>query len=448
MEIREWRAKNNSRRNYAHFDCRISLNDVWSYINKPDNIAKHSFYPFIHYTQTFNKYNKTKGIKEKKREICYSAHIDRCIFQYYAYKLNQIYNNRVQIDGLNYVAIAYRDNLRKNNIHFAKETIDFIRKTLNCYIIVGDFTNFFDRLSHEYLKQRLKDLLQKDKLPSDYYSVYKNITKYSIWELKSLLEINNLPVNKNGIKTLNELDKVLPLEDFKTYKKGNIKQHKEDYGIPQGSAISAILSNIYMLDFDKQINEYVILNKGLYRRYSDDFIIIFPNVDAPRFIEHYNFFKECINSVRNLDLQPDKTKLYYFDGCNIRNCNRIALKEVDNDQDSLNYLGFTFDGKIVTIRDKTISKYYYRLYRKLKTIIKNHGKTKNGHKISFEKVYIKYSIKGANGNKKLKEKRKRNGNFLTYVKRAEKIFGKGEAISRGTKNHLNKIRRKLKTINS
>lgn len=125
MEIEEWKAKHKSKRNYAHFDKRVSLLDLWSYINNPKNIQTHSFYPFIRYVKTFNKYDKIEGMIPKKRELCYSAHIDRCIFQLYSYKLNQIYNMRVENDGIGNSAIAYRDNLRKNNIHFAKQAIDF-----------------------------------------------------------------------------------------------------------------------------------------------------------------------------------------------------------------------------------------------------------------------------------------------------------------------------------
>ncbi|MGN1433499.1 MAG: hypothetical protein ACI4XI_07335, partial [Ruminococcus sp.] len=59
------------------------------------------------------------------------------------------------------------------------------------------------------------------------------------------------------------------------------------------------------------------------------------------------------------------------------------------------FLGFSFDGSKITIRSKTISKYYYRMYSKAKTITKNKGYTKNGKKISKENLYKRYSIRGA-----------------------------------------------------
>lgn len=105
----------------------------------------------------------------------------------------------------------------------------------------------------------------------------------------------------------------------------------------------------------------------------------------------------------------------------------------------MNYLGFTFDGQVVTLRDKTISKYYYKLYRKLKTIVKNNGVTKNGRRISCENVYIKYSIKGAGQG---------DGNFISYVKRAERIFANEKGVTRIRKIHMQKIRKQLNKIKS
>ena len=153
MDLEDWKITHGRRRNYAHFDSKVSLNEVWGYINNPKNVAKHGFYPFIHYTLKFEKYSRNKGKVIKERELCYSAHIDRLIFQLYGYYLNQIYNSKVDKEGISNAAIAYRDNLGKNNIHFAKQAIDFIRQNECCYIIVGDFTKFFDSLDHKYLKK-------------------------------------------------------------------------------------------------------------------------------------------------------------------------------------------------------------------------------------------------------------------------------------------------------
>jgi hypothetical protein len=184
-------------------------------------------------------------------------------------------------------------------------------------------------------------------------------------------------------------------------------------------------------------NDYISNRSGLYLRYSDDFIIILPKENEDVFKEQFNYISDIINSTPKLDLQPDKTKIFEYKDNSLISCNELVLAGVKNGKNLLNYLGFTFDGHVVTIRDKTISKYYYRMYRKIKTIVVNNGYTKYGNRISYKKIYQEYSVKGANSSK---------GNFITYVKRSENIFGKKEAIDRGTKKHMQKIKKKLNAL--
>ena len=96
----------------------------------------------------------------------------------------------------------------------------------------------------------------------------------------------------------------------------------------------------------------------------------------------------------------------------------------------INFLGFSFDGKNVRIRSKTNSKYYYRMYRKARFISKCDGYASKGTHISERNLYEKYSERGMN-----------KGNYLSYVRRAQKEFGSEqyESISRDTKNHMRKI---------
>ena len=58
MELKEWKERNAKARKYAHFDEKVSLDNVWTYISNSDNIKKHGFYPFIHYEKVFNKFEK------------------------------------------------------------------------------------------------------------------------------------------------------------------------------------------------------------------------------------------------------------------------------------------------------------------------------------------------------------------------------------------------------
>lgn len=433
MTLSEWKDKNLTKKMYAHFDKRVTINDAWDYICNPEIVAKHGFYPFIHYIQEFNKYSQATGIKPKKREICYSAHLDRCIYQYYSFLLNEKYNIRVNRDGLNTVAVAYRNNLGYNNIDFSKLAFDFIKKFKSCYIMVGDFTSFFDNLDHQYLKKRLCDLLEVDILPPDYYAVYKNITRYAKWELSDLLKLNGLSNSKADRHKLNSKESILTLEQFKKNKKQYVSKHSEPYGIPQGSAISAVLANIYMLNADKDINEYIHKCNGMYMRYSDDFIVIIPTAQE-QFKCHYEWIMSYLKTLSGIELSPEKTKLFKYDSYNISCCNTELGITAGNEKNILNFLGFSFDGKEITIRDKTISKYYYKMYRKARTISKKKLITNKGNRISCKNLYEKHSIKGAKDNR---------GNFLTYVYHANKAYQHGEPIGRATKNHMAKIRKAL-----
>lgn len=433
MTVEEWKLKYNKSKPYSHFDKRVSISNVWSYISDPKKVSQHGFYPFIHYTINFNKYNKEAGIIQKKREIYYASHIDRCIYQYYAFLLNEAYNKRVIKDNINDVSVAYRNNLGKSNIDFFKSAFDFIQKSGSCYIMVGDFTNFFDKLDHKYLKKQICSLLETHSLPDDHYAVFKNITHYSSWNLVDLLEINGLQNDKHGRHELNSLPTVLSLKQFNKLKKLYIHPNTNKYGIPQGSPISAVLANIYMLEADKTINDYVRQLNGLYMRYSDDFIVILP-VGQSDFHMHYEWIKNFLSTIDGVVLSPEKTQLYLYDHNSILSCNNTFEANVLNGKNMLNFLGFSFNGKEVTIRDKTISKYYYRLYRKAKTISNDAFMTPKGNRISCKNLYDQYSIKGATKN---------GGNFISYVYRANKAYNGTEPIDRSTKNHMFKIRKAL-----
>lgn len=431
MNIEEWEEKNKIKRKYVHFDKRIEFNTFKNYVYDPEKIAKHSFYPFIHSEILFKKYSKEelKKIKIKKRDIHYSGHKDRIIYSYYSYLLNKKYNNYLEQNKINENIIAYRTNLKKCNIDFSKQAFDFIKSTKMSTVIVGDFTNFFGGLNHNYLKEMLCFILECKKLPEDWYSVYKNITKYSECDLKNILEIKGL-TEKDIIK-LNSKEVIFSPNEFREHKnskKLKIEKHKEVNGIPQGSSISAVLSNVYMCKYDKELNEYVKKYNGLYLRYSDDFIIVIPD----KKIDYSKEIKKIIDNFIGVQLHSEKTQIFKYEN------NSFGLNK------KLNYLGFSFDGKNISIIDKTITKYYYRMYRKIKHIVKSKGKIKGTNKkISCSELYKVYSIKGA----KVNIKEKNLGNFITYVKRAEIKYGKNEKLIRHISNiHMKKIRKKLNEI--
>lgn len=445
MTLQEWKQKNRFSKRYAHFDKRISIDRVWNYISNPDKVAVHAFYPFISYEKKEIKYKKGEGKQPAKlRKICYAAHLDNKIYQYYSFMLNKVYTQRAIEDNIDQCVIAYRDNMKSmSNIHFAKKAFDFIKDQAFSYIMIGDFKGYFDSLQHAYLKRKVCNLLKVPSLSDDYYNVFKSITSYGEWKRPNLLKIHGLEETYEDLKTFNEKDIVLSAADFKKYckDKSNITKNKEGKGIPQGSAISAVFANIYLLTFDKKISELVEEYNGLYMRYSDDFIIVIPTDNQELFKQVYNSIKEEIMKIPELIVEEDKTQLYYYSKGVIRSCNSCIIVDAVNSRDAIDYLGFTFDGQSVDFRAKTIAKYYRRMNKKVLGIVKSKGITKKGNRVSAKNLYNKYSIKGA-----FPEDPTEWGNFLTYAYRAEKVFDTEDKIKLIRKRHMQKIRNELNKL--
>lgn len=312
--------------------------------------------------------------------------------------------------------------------------------------MIGDFTGFFDHLDHRYLKQQWCSLIGEPELPKDHYKVFRSVTHYSTWELSDLLELNGLKDNRAGRRTLNSMLRVLTPEAYKANSNRNhITSNPNTFGIPQGSPISGLLANVYMLEVDKAVNDLVQEHNGLYMRYSDDFIVVLPDKGSTT-LQILKSVSSSFNGIPGLTLEPNKTQYFRYENTELENCGALFDVSPEEQKRFINFLGFTFDGKTVSIRMKTLGKYYYRMYSKVKTIRKSGNYSPKGKHISNKNLYALYSVKGAKGyqiaqrNGKL---RWYSGNFLSYVRRAEKEFGTCESIARGTKNHMAKIRRAL-----
>ena len=148
----------------------------------------------------------------------------------------------------------------------------------------------------------------------DYYAVFKSITQYSTWDLDDILKLNNLKDTRENRRKLNSKSRVLPVSVFKAHRQ-YINRNDSGKGISEGSAISACLANIYMLEIDKKINDFVMKHDGFYRRYSDDFIIILPTKNKA--FDHMKQIIELFNDYHDeglLKLQPNKTQVFRLDG--------------------------------------------------------------------------------------------------------------------------------------
>lgn len=415
----------NDTKPYAHFDLRVSLSmpSIRKYVMDRTKIVTHSFYPFIHFEKKNSRYGK-KGPK-KPRELYYCSHLDRCVYQRYAFLLNYQYNIWACENNIDDVAIAYRDSLGKNNIDFAKDAFDAIRSFPQCFILVGDFTNFFDNLEHQYLKKMMCEVLGVERLPQDYFSVFKNITRFSSWDWKDIVKAAGENIAERGVrKKINSKETVLTKEQFQKNKK-DIKKNISGVGVPQGSPISAVLSNIYMIKFDKDIKRYVTSKGGIYMRYSDDFIIVLPYERDAEIADFISYIFSYVESMKGLiDLQKEKTSCYTYKD--------EVIYEGDQPS-SINYLGFLFDGKNIRIRPRAITKYYYRMRRKANTIGRSNWTSSKGRRISAKELYSIYS---RNDEKQT---------FIDYARKAKGILKLNDQEANALiKHHKRKIAMAIK----
>lgn len=61
-------------RPYAHFDSRTNIANVRQYISNPQKVAKHGFYPFIHYEKNMDKFKREKE-KQRNDETFVTQHM-------------------------------------------------------------------------------------------------------------------------------------------------------------------------------------------------------------------------------------------------------------------------------------------------------------------------------------------------------------------------------------
>lgn len=406
-------------KNYTHIDKKINFSKVESYICNPEMVAKHSFLPLIHYVTEIPKYERNKNneyrFKQfKLRDIRYAGHLDSFIYKYYADHLNKCYNLYCEGNHIDACSTAYRDNKEgKSNIDFAAEIISVINEFDSSYIIVGDFKSFFDQLDHKLIKLRMKEVLNIQTLSEDWFNVYKSLTKYGSIEKETLEHLQN---NQNKrIKLQSYFSSVQEFRMMKNKKEFEIFANKDSAGIPQGTPISAVVANVYSIGFDKSMQMLANSYEGIYRRYSDDFILVLPtkkgkDIDIRTI---YRKIQEYAN-YNKLELETNKSNIYRCIDGKVWEVGTNKLSKID-------YLGFVFDGKIAKMRDKSISKFYKKAYKLIKHA-KNVKEDKNLVSLPYRRsIYGLYTDMG------------KKSNFISYAKRAQELFDK---LSPNTDNQI------------
>lgn len=404
-----------TKRNYIHFDVPVSETKAEKIVTSSTSVARHAFFPFISYDFHLTKLDRDISTgklyrKPKQRGVAYSSHVDSHVYAYYANLLSNLYEKQVGKVGLHESVLAFRKLDGKSNIHFADDAFNYIRGMKECSVIALDFSKFFDTLDHKILKEEWCKLLQVDSLPKDHFNVFRSLTKFSTvdrGELFKVFEISQYNPKANGRERI-----CSPLEfREKVRGLGLIKSNPNGpMGIPQGSPISALLSNIYMLSFDEHMKNYVDTFGGKYFRYCDDMLFIVPSK-----------YRDTVEALANSKVKALRVKTN-SDKTEIRDFRlhggKLCSFDESGKQKPLQYLGFLFDGHSIFLRSTALARYSEKMKGGVKLAKKTMEKENRIRKSKGEpeqnqlyrrKLHRLYSYRGRR-------------NFLSYGYRAAKIM--------------------------
>ncbi|CAO3355116.1 antiviral reverse transcriptase Drt2 [Azospirillum melinis] len=403
------------KKRYAHFDVPLSADHATAYVTNAERVAKRSFYPFIAFDITVRRYKSKNGlteIKQKKRPIRMASHVDGYIFAYYAWVLSRQYEDFIRNTRLEKSVLAYRSGIG-SNITFAREAFWEVDRRGSCVAIAMDLEKFFDSLDHEHLKRQWCQVLGADRLPPDHYAVFKAMTRYARVDREAAYAIL-------GIKDAPPKPLCTPSE-FRTKIRASrvIQVNTEKFGIPQGSPMSSILSNIYMIPFDQEMIALAHGLHGYYRRYCDDILWIVEDGDQGTVQEAVEIALGKIGD--EIKVNRDKTIIskFGFDG--------LVVGEKP-----LQYLGFTYDGHQRLIRSQTLSKFWRKVVygvRAAKNRARKSAKAGTSGDVFKRKIYRRFTHLGRN-------------NFISYAKRSFRAMD-DEAIRSQIKDHWKRIQEEL-----
>ena len=481
---------------YPHFSRKHDFKDkswVTSYCLNEDSVANHAFYPFIHRVDTQRRFRRVKEgatpkerakrkSSKKKREISYANHLDSAIYSYYSQLLQAKYETYLKENqDLSDSVLAYRSKEKlgkpSSNIHFAKEVFNYIRTypENRFRVLTLDISSFFDNLSHRKVKSVWKQIMEFTKgMPDDHYNVFKSITKYSYVDFhdvfKTFSDIHKVK-RPHHLKRLKEDDLLSFCSSPKMFRErvaqnNLIRTPKEknslgqwvrsSKGIPQGSPISPTIANIYMLDFDEEVSNYMQKCNGLYRRYSDDLFFVYPENKHEELQKNIHSWlsEHCLT----LEAKDEKKQEFRISRKSDGQINCEQLLNTSWHKRSIDYLGLTFNGEVIRLKSASLAKYYrkskksvYRSASFANTMGRRNGKPyifkniiykRHTHLGAQRRMIFKRSHKDANGKWVFKCSKKHSwGNYLTYGYKAKSILDGTDtkAVKNQLKNHFKNI---------
>ncbi|MEW6516269.1 MAG: reverse transcriptase domain-containing protein [candidate division FCPU426 bacterium] len=272
------------------------LQDEFAVIKRKCVDGKYQFAPYLELL-------KLKGRDKKPRVVAIPTLRDRIV-------LNQLKEILAEVFP------------EANQMSLANTYIDRIARYLNAtdlrntMIYQTDIKEYYPNIDNDILITKLKDRIRSKKL-------------------LSLIE--------GGLKT--------PIVNRSYHKRERNKLITK--GVPQGLAISNILANIYLLQFDREMQNDT---RCCYFRYVDDILVITKN----------EYLDELINKVeeglRKLKLEIDIAG--------------VGKTRICKSENQFEYLGYLFRMPVITVRPKTVENYLHSIvsmFSRFKNKIKDYS---------------------------------------------------------------------------
>lgn len=407
-------------RGYRHFD--LPVGEAFAEkVTNPAFVLKHSFLPLLHYTKSEKRYKKCpetgkRTITTKDRPIKYASHRDACILSYYASEMNKLLDAHYDSAGLSDSVLAYRA-LGRGNYDFSAEVLAFAKDHAPVTILAFDVSSFFGNLDHTLLKRRLKAVLGVKSLPDDWMRVFRAITAFHYVDLE---ELKANPTFSDRLKERSK-DRIASVEELKA---NGIKFHPNPElakghrrGIPQGTPISAAASNLYMIDFDAAARAYCDSIGALYRRYSDDILVI---CDPTHAATAETKIMDLIKAEK-LEISPHKTERTEFTGTGTAVAGKAAQ-----------YLGFALHEAGPAIRESSLARQWRKMRRAMRRTRKiaerniASGKSTKAHTKRLYRRFTHLKVRDDEGVRIVR-------NFSSYGRRSATAFGGDEKITQQIK---------------
>lgn len=447
-------------KHYPHFDKPIRPKDIDKLVRNPDAVARNSFYPFMRFEEKWQPFRYKQGGKpeKKKRQLRFASRRDAYIYSFYRHLLREPYEAALAARELGDNVIAYRklaspQGKGKSNIDFALDAFNVVQGYGDAAVVTLDISKFFESIDHELLLQKWCGLLGVPELPQDHAAVFRAITKYAVVDRDAVYErlgyltwqtkgSSRVPVYTTGFKDMPR--QLCTNAEFreKICGKGGvfpklIKTNKDGFGIPQGSPISDMLANLYLIDFDSTLKAYVDAIGGTFFSYSDDIIIIIPGGDAEAVAARDFAMAEIKKHGSKIVIKPSKTSvLRYYP---VPGGQAFVKLHGEQGENGLEYLGFRYDGKAAYLRDATLS----RLYRKVTRSVRAEARSLVRRYPGKDQAYIESKFDAPNFMQRYGRVREFDNSagydtwtFWTYAKRAIEAFGPlGKPIGGQLKNY-------------